>query len=244
MRRIPGFTLIELLVCISILAVLIGLLLPSLVNSRKVTYTQLCAANLRQVGIGFQYYADENKDYVPSVASGLSWAATLGNQGYFGASEYKPPLITAGTYNTGNYRWKVYKCAGETAAQLVTADGSYNGSPTTNWDNDFVPLSYMINWSTALRGYGVPMKGWSQPKGYTPSVAMIVGDGRRWGYGWDLPYYEWNVDAGSDYGYYQSHAFRHINPNTTANFLFMDGHVAPRLHYNGGLNPANWQQLW
>ncbi len=239
-----GFTLIELLVCISIIGVLVAMLLPSLASSRKATFMQMCAGNLRQVGIGFQYYANENKDFVPSVASGLSWAATLGNQGYFGAPEYKAPLITAGTYNTGNYRWKVYRCSAEVPGVLVTSDWSYNGAATTNWDHDFTPLSYMINWSTALNGYGVPIKGWSTPKGWSPSEAMIVADGKRWGYGWAMPYYEWNVNTGGDVENYQTHGFRHITPNSSANFLSMDGHVGLRQHYNGGQNPSNWQQLW
>ncbi|MEM1107330.1 MAG: prepilin-type N-terminal cleavage/methylation domain-containing protein [Planctomycetota bacterium] len=64
-RRNNAFTLIELLVVISIIALLIGLLLPALGAARDSGRTIRCLSNLRQQGIGFATYANENRFFLP-----------------------------------------------------------------------------------------------------------------------------------------------------------------------------------
>jgi len=60
-----GFTLVELLVVISIVALLIALLLPSLQNARHAGLRVVCASNLHQLGVGYASYAADDRDNLP-----------------------------------------------------------------------------------------------------------------------------------------------------------------------------------
>ena len=57
-----AFTLVELLVVISIIALLISILLPSLSRVRKQAKSVLCLTHLRELSHGWHMYADENND--------------------------------------------------------------------------------------------------------------------------------------------------------------------------------------
>lgn len=53
--------MLELLITISIVAILLGLLLPSLSYVRSAANSAVCATNLRQIGIGWRQYVDDHQ---------------------------------------------------------------------------------------------------------------------------------------------------------------------------------------
>jgi len=55
-----AFTLIELLVMVSIIALLIAILLPSLNTARETARRVTCASNMRQLNLAVQHYATDN----------------------------------------------------------------------------------------------------------------------------------------------------------------------------------------
>jgi len=60
-----GFTLIELLVVIAIIAMLLSILLPSLRKAKLQTQAIICRSNLKQWGLIWKVYADENDGKLP-----------------------------------------------------------------------------------------------------------------------------------------------------------------------------------
>ncbi len=106
-----GFTLVELLVAISIIALLLAILMPSLRMAREQAKSILCANNLRQTGLGFRLYAIDYDGY--TVPNGICY------------SQYMPFLIrdnwnqhpvNLGTLYVYNYLKKpqVYYCPSAT----------------------------------------------------------------------------------------------------------------------------------
>jgi prepilin-type N-terminal cleavage/methylation domain-containing protein/prepilin-type processing-associated H-X9-DG protein len=81
MLKHKGFTLIELLVVVAIIAVLVAILLPALNSAREQAKKTVCSTNLRSLGSGHAYYAQDNSDFYYYVKEDM---------GYWNFPEYWP----------------------------------------------------------------------------------------------------------------------------------------------------------
>lgn len=88
MRIVRGFTLIELLVVIAIIAVLMGILLPSLGVARMHARRLASTSNLRQVGVAMEMYTEGNRGYFPGSSHGLTGQAIRQRSWVFTLSPY------------------------------------------------------------------------------------------------------------------------------------------------------------
>jgi len=107
MKRLAGFNLLELLVVIAILAILASLILPAVSHAKDKARSAQCLNNLRQWGLTYRQYADDNQDYLPRRGQGVKPLEQIDRpEDWFNAL---PPYLKLLTYQqlfTNNQRFQ------------------------------------------------------------------------------------------------------------------------------------------
>jgi type II secretory pathway pseudopilin PulG len=134
---------VELLVVISIIAVLIGLLLPALSEAKEIAYRAKCLSGTRQVMIATRAYQNDNKGWFPRegptwnaptfgvhqtlVAGDYIYASIFTSKGCpYGPADYNPSL--------GNYYYSTTPGTVSIGINMLLQSGNaYVGTPTATY---------------------------------------------------------------------------------------------------------------
>ncbi|OQA84715.1 MAG: putative major pilin subunit [Lentisphaerae bacterium ADurb.Bin242] len=214
-KRRKEFTLIELMIVIAMIAILAGLLLPSLNRARDKARAMGCVGNMKQITLATVLYANDYNDYFPPLYNTANFMTAF--EKYLNVrrddiKEWKNQLPS---------KAKVYFCPDDREnAETKTANLSYFCNMYVGCVNYYIVNGMGSATIEAAHAYRL-----NQVR--TPSVKLFFADyfhPDRWVTYMDqnsFPFYTSATFAGNRVA--AGVSFRH---NRQANFSYLDGHIA------------------
>ena len=116
-KKKTGFTLIELLVVISIIALLMSIMMPALGRARTLAESVVCRSHLKDIGLGFNMYVNDNNRHVintsgSTLTAGGRWMKSLSDYVYERRSNSASD-VGGSASEGGIYDFELFRCAVE-----------------------------------------------------------------------------------------------------------------------------------
>ena len=214
-RRAGGFTLVELLLVVSILALLIAILLPSLKRARDTAKGVKCLSNLRQLAIAAHTYASSYDDRYP-IAYHMRFTPTPVSSAW--------DFITTKDWSTTPPTVRVRLGILWEGAGMAEAQQCPNYVGGHNWLADpYTGYNYNTSYIGHGSGEAIPEPA-ALAEVRQPAHTALFGDGRYGGGAnkfmrapWDNP-----ADAGFSGRFAGTQGYCHLG---RTNVAFCDGHA-------------------
>lgn len=182
--RRDGFTLVELLVVIAIIALLVGVLLPTLSRAQESARTLKCCNNLRGLGQAVTLYRNDNDGYFPrsshtagSLTNPRAWLQSLQTYDIFKATRlcpsdpYRSSKLTS--YATNDHFEPLVAGIDFNPFTHLTLPG---GRAKAYTRFDAIPRPYAVVYATEMLGEGtidhIHSVGWTVPSEVERSIAV------------------------------------------------------------------------